>query len=104
MKTVDVIMGIMLMKCVEVWGMETPQIFKEERIKNNFAMLEDESKVGVILRGKGFLQVEDAWIQFDYTPGEIKVEKAEPEYTGKICIIGCQLNRDELERLFQTVE
>ncbi|WP_312047845.1 CobW family GTP-binding protein [Anaerotignum sp.] len=88
----------------EVWGMETPQIFNEERIKNNLAMLEDESKVGVILRGKGFLQVEDAWIQFDYTPGEIKVEKAEPEYTGKICIIGCQLNRDELERLFQTVE
>ncbi|WP_312071605.1 GTP-binding protein [Anaerotignum propionicum] len=88
----------------EVWGMETPKAFNEERIKNNFAMLENESKFGVVLRGKGFLQVEDAWIQFDYTPGEINVKRVEPEYTGKVCIIGCQLNGKELEKLFQTVE
>lgn len=84
--------------------METPKVYCEETLKNNLAMLENESNFGVILRGKGFLQVEGAWVQFDYTPGEIQIKKAEPDYTGKICMIGSQLNKNALEKLFQAAE
>lgn len=88
----------------EVWGMETPRVFCEETLKNNLAMLEDESNFGMILRGKGFLQVDGAWVQFDYTPGEIQIRMTEPDYTGKICIIGSKLNKNALEKLFQAAE
>lgn len=85
----------------EVWGIETPRIFSVEELRNRLALLENVSVYGVALRGKGFLQVDQAsWIQFDYVPGEIQIREVEPEYTGRICIIGSHLNKNGLEKLF----
>ena len=84
-----------------VWGTETPRIFSVEELQRMLGSLENGDTYGVILRGKGFLQVENgAWIQFDYVPGEIKIMEASPDYTGRICIIGSQLNTSALEKLF----
>ena len=41
------------------------------------------------------------WIYFDYVPGEYEIRKGEPEYTGRLCVIGTNLNEDEIKKLFQ---
>ena len=33
-------------------------------------------------------------------PGEADVREGQPEYTGRICVIGAQLKEDKLEQLF----
>ena len=37
----------------------------------------------------------------DYVPGEYEIRKGEPEYTGRLCVIGTNLNEDEIKKLFQ---
>ena len=40
------------------------------------------------------------WIYFDMVPGEHEVRTGAPEYTGRICVIGANLNEDKLKELF----
>jgi hypothetical protein len=42
-----------------------------------------------------------SWIEFDYVPGEADVRKGAPDVTGKFCIIGSDLNEENLEKLFR---
>lgn len=87
----------------DVWGMETPKVFEEERLKALINQLESSKTVGMVLRGKGILQVDrDRWVQFDYVPGEVQIKSTNADYTGRICVIGSGLNKEELIRLFQS--
>ncbi len=84
-----------------VWGKETARIFSVEELRKTLSSLENAETFGVVLRGKGILQVENgAWVQFDYVPEEIQMREISPDYTGRVCIIGSQLNIDALEKLF----
>lgn len=40
------------------------------------------------------------WIQFDYVPDEFKVVTTTPDYTGRLCIIGSNLNKKDIKELF----
>ena len=40
------------------------------------------------------------WLNFDYVPGESNVRVGTVEVTGKICVIGAQLNEENLKTLF----
>lgn len=40
------------------------------------------------------------WIYFDMVPEEHEVRTGAPEYTGRICVIGAQLDEDKLAGLF----
>lgn len=40
------------------------------------------------------------WLNFDYVPGESNVRIGAVEVTGKICVIGAQLNEENLKVLF----
>lgn len=55
-----------------------------------------------ILRSKGMIKAADAdtWYYFDMVPGEYEIRNGEPDYTGKVCVIGSELNEDELKTLF----
>ena len=56
---------------------------------------------GTILRAKGMVAgQEEKWIYFDMVPGEYEIRTGMPEYTGRICVIGSQLDEDKLEELF----
>ena len=56
----------------------------------------------MILRSKGILQTEDgSWIQFDLVPGEYEIREGSADYTGRICVIGAELNEDKLAELFK---
>lgn len=85
----------------EVWSVETPKIYKEEELKEMLNIIENDKSYGFILRGKGILQLDkDKWLQFDYVPGEYEVKDISPDYTGRLCIIGKDLNENELCKLF----
>ena len=47
--------------------------------------------------------VNGEWIYFDLVPGEYELRKGNPDYTGKLCVIGSKLAEDKLEQLFQLV-
>lgn len=83
------------------WGKETPRKYTRDEIESILKTLSDDEFYGVILRAKGM--VEDAaggWIYFDMVPGEYELRAGEPDYTGRLCVIGCDLKEDELVNLF----
>ncbi|MCR5100341.1 MAG: GTP-binding protein [Butyrivibrio sp.] len=84
------------------WGMETPHKYTMDEINDMLSKLEDEEQYGIILRTKGMVQAEDgSWIEFDYVPGESDVRAGHPDVTGKICVIGSNINEENLEKLFR---
>ncbi len=84
------------------WGMETPVRYSMEQIETMLSKLEDDETFGVILRTKGVVQDPDgSWIEFDYVPGEADVRKGNADVTGKFCVIGSNLNEENLEKLFR---
>ena len=83
------------------WGMETPNVYSKEEIEKILTAL-DSGEYGVILRAKGMVPAQDGtWIYYDYVPEEQDVRTGKPEVTGKICVIGAQLNEDKLAELFR---
>ena len=55
----------------------------------------------MILRAKGIVAGEDGnWIHFDYVPGETSVRTGAADVTGKLCVIGSEVNKDEVKALF----
>ncbi len=63
--------------------------------------LSDEEEYGRVLRAKGILQnAAGEWFQFDYVPGEIDMRNGSADYTGRLCVIGADLNEKSLTELF----
>ncbi len=84
------------------WGMETPLKYTKEEIEGMLAKLEDEETYGIVLRTKGVVPSTDGtWIEFDYVPGEADVRSGAADVTGKFCVIGSELNEDNLQKLFR---
>ena len=64
--------------------------------------LADEEEYGQILRAKGILQQPDgAWFQFDYVPGELQLRDSGADYTGRLCVIGANIEESALRTLFR---
>ena len=42
----------------------------------------------------------EGWYYFDLVPGEYEIRMGEPEYTGKVCVIGSGLQEDKLAEAF----
>ena len=82
------------------WGVETPKKFTEAFIRQTLAELEGGEQ-GTILRAKGIVPTpEGQWLHFDYVPGEIDVRTGPAAVTGRLCVIGAQLDEAGLARLF----
>jgi G3E family GTPase len=83
-------------------GIETSSKFTKAQVQACLDALEDEEKYGVVLRAKGMLPTEgDTFIHFDHVPGESEIRDGSAEYTGKICVIGSQLNEENIKALFE---
>ena len=84
------------------WGMETPLKYTKEEIKTMLGKLEDDETYGIVLRTKGVVPATDgSWIEFDYVPGESDVRTGAADVTGKFCVIGSELNEENLQKLFR---
>ena len=83
------------------WGLETPAQYTLEEIQGILMSLEDEAEYGMILRAKGMVPAANGtWIYFDYVPGEVDVREGRPDVTGKLCVIGANLQEENLQKLF----
>ena len=82
-------------------GLETAQRYEQDEIREILAKLSDEEEYGRVLRAKGILQnAAGGWFQFDYVPGEIDLREGSADYTGRLCVIGADLNEKALTELF----
>ena len=83
------------------FGRETAKKFTAEAIKNALVALDNEEEFGIVLRAKGIVAGEDGnWIHFDYVPGEPDVRTGSADITGRICVIGSNINEDKIANLF----
>ncbi|MCD8039057.1 MAG: GTP-binding protein [Lachnospiraceae bacterium] len=83
------------------WGFETPAVYTKTELEDILDKLEDDKTYGAVLRAKGMVPAGDGkWLNFDYVPGESNVRAGAAEVTGKICVIGSNLNEDNLKTLF----
>ncbi len=81
------------------WGVETAKKFTREQLEKALKALET-GEFGQVLRAKGFVDGGSDWIYFDYVPGESDLRTGRPSVTGRLCVIGCKLNKEKLEKLF----
>ena len=80
------------------WGKETPHKFERAKIEE---ILKGFAESDNILRAKGMVEnVEGGWIYFDMVPGEYEIREGDPDYTGRIVVIGTEIHEHELEELF----
>ena len=83
------------------WGVETPHKYDKEEIEEILKKLVLSEEYGIILRAKGMVQSRDnSWIYFDAVPGEYELRDGSPEYTGKLCVIGTNVDAHKMEELF----
>ncbi len=83
----------------ESYGMETIKRFTKEELENILEEL-DDNKYGMVLRAKGIVPaVDGSWIHFDYVPGEADIRSGSADYTGRLCVIGANLNKTEIRKL-----
>ena len=83
------------------WGKETPHKFTKAKIEDALKTLCETDDYGTILRAKGMVEDENgSWIYFDMVPGEYELRDGEPDYTGRLCVIGTDIDEHRLEELF----
>ncbi len=83
------------------WGKETPAKYSKEELTDILHKLSEETEYGMVLRAKGMLPTQDGeWMYFDLVPGEYEIRTGSPDYTGRICVIGSQLQEEKLMELF----
>ena len=82
------------------WGVETARKFDKEQIEQALKQL-DTGVYGMVLRAKGILMGSDgSWIHFDYVPEEYNVRSGSADITGKLCVIGANLDEKGVATLF----
>ena len=83
------------------WGRETIRTYTKEQISEILRTLEEDPAYGNVLRAKVMVAGADGeWIYFDMVPEEHEVRTGAPEYTGRICVIGAELDENRLAELF----
>ena len=82
------------------WGVETAKKFTKGTVEATLASL-DSGRYGFVLRAKGIIPAEDGtWIHFDYVPEEQNIRTGGAAVTGKLCVIGAQLDEAGVAALF----
>lgn len=83
------------------WGTETPHAYTEGDLNHALIGLGDPS-LGTVLRAKGIVPASDGgeWIHFDYVPGAPDIRRGPADYTGRLCVIGAELDQERISALF----
>ena len=85
------------------WGKENVAPISREKLESILQGFSGSKEFGEIIRSKGMVESADekgAWYYFDFVPGEYEIRAGEPEHTGKVCVIGRELDTDKLKDLF----
>ena len=82
------------------WGVETHKKFDRMAMEAKLKEL-DSGKYGMVLRAKGIVEAADgSWIHFDMVPEEYDIRSGAAAITGKLCVIGSQLDEKGIAALF----
>ena len=85
----------------ESWGAETAKSYSADELRAILSQLVNAVEYGTVLRAKGIVAGKGGkWLHFDYNPGEPDVHEGAAAYTGRLCVIGSKLDREELAELF----
>ena len=83
------------------WGIETIHKFNRKELEDTLKLLSMTQEFGTVLRAKGIVEGEDGqWLEFDMVPEETEIRNCQPDYTGRICVIGTELKTEDLDRVF----
>jgi hypothetical protein len=84
------------------WGKETTNKYTLAQISDMLDELDNTDKYGTVLRAKGIVETTDeGWIQYDFVPGEKEIRGSGAEVIGRICVIGSNINEENLAELFR---
>lgn len=83
-------------------GMESAYKYSEDELTEILKKLSsEENSMGNILRAKGIVPArEGEWFHFDLVPGEYEIRRGSADYTGRLCVIGAELEEEQLKQLF----
>ena len=85
----------------DTWGIETPHKFEKSIIENAMQKFADTEEYGAVIRSKGMVETpEGEWVYFDFVDGDFELRNGEPDYTGRIVVIGADIDEHQLEHLF----
>ena len=83
------------------FGIETPHQFDRAVLENALKTLADDDTYDYILRAKGIVPCTDGrWAYFDMVPGAYEIRDGEPDYTGRLVVIGTKIDEEALRKLF----
>ena len=74
-------------------GIETVKTFDKAELEKVLAGFEDEESV---LRAKGMVKGTDGWLFFDYVPGKVDVREGSVQVTGKVVVIGTEIEEEDI--------
>ena len=85
------------------WGLETAKSISHDGLVHFLESLTNEKEFGVILRSKGILKANDndKWYYFDYVSGDYEIRLGEPDYSGRIVVIGSEVNEKNIKEAFK---
>ena len=84
------------------WGRENVSAISRDTLEAVLKELAYGQKYGQVLRAKGMIpgEKEGVWIHFDLVPEQIEIREGSPDYTGKLCVIGANLDEEGLAEAF----
>ena len=83
------------------WGKETPHKFEKSTIEKAMKAFANTNDYGTIIRSKGMVEdVNGGWIYFDFVDGEYELRTGEPDYTGRLVVIGADIDEHKIEEIF----
>lgn len=84
------------------WGKETTKSVSYDELNEFLNTLTRDESLGIVVRSKGVLKASDneKWYYFDFVSGDYEIRLGEPDYTGRIVVIGSNLDESKINSLF----
>ncbi len=83
------------------FGIETAHKFDRDLLEKTLkSFAEDEEYEDVVIRAKGIVECTDGkWAYFDMVPGSYEIREGEPDYTGRLVVIGTTVNEEQVRAM-----
>ena len=84
------------------WGKETAKSVSYDELNKFLNTLATDESLGIIIRSKGILKANDneKWYYYDFVSGDYEIRLGNPDYTGRIVVIGSKIDEKKIEELF----
>ena len=84
------------------WGKETAKSVSYDELNAFLNTLATDESLGIIIRSKGILKANDneKWYYYDFVSGDYEIRLGNPDYTGRIVVIGSKMDEKKIEELF----